>query len=183
MPIAFVTGNASKFQEITAVIPGIVQLNLDLDEIQGLDPKIIIEHKLSQAATQHDGDIIVEDTSLEFNCLGRLPGPLIKWFEQSLSNTELADLVSRFPDHTAIASCTIGYRPQGGSPVFFTGSVTGTIVPPRGIVSPFGWNNIFQPLGSALTYAEMTIAAKNTTSMRGQAATQLQQFLSQSHRI
>jgi non-canonical purine NTP pyrophosphatase (RdgB/HAM1 family) len=167
----FVTGNTSKFQEVRAVIPGLVQLPLELSEIQSLDPYAVIKHKLTQASARHPTRLIVEDTSLVFNCLGgQLPGTLIKWFEASLDNAGLADLVSRYTDHTAIARSVIGYSDGQGGTHYFTGQVSGKIVTPRGTVSVFGWNNIFEPTGYTKTFAEMTIAAKNRLSMRGQAA-------------
>jgi inosine/xanthosine triphosphate pyrophosphatase family protein len=67
----FITGNAGKFTEIAAIVPGLHQLKLDLDEIQSLDPKVVIEHKLKQAAAQHDGEFIVEDTSLSLDVPAR----------------------------------------------------------------------------------------------------------------
>ncbi|HEY6736320.1 MAG TPA: non-canonical purine NTP pyrophosphatase [Candidatus Saccharimonadia bacterium] len=177
MTITFVTGNQGKYNEIAVIIPGLEMLKLDLDEIQGLDPRPIIEHKLQQASQSYPGALIVEDTSLMFNCLNGLPGTNIKWFEQCLSNSQLADLVSRYDDHSAIARSTIGYRDEQGKVKFFTGEITGNIVPPRGTLNPFGWNNIFQPDGHQQTFAEMTISEKNHISMRGQAAHALQAYL------
>lgn len=176
-PIAFVTGNAGKFGEVAALIPNLVQLKLELEELQGLDPRPIIEHKLNQAAQQHPGPLMVEDTSLGFDCLGGLPGVLIKWFEHSMDNAALANLVHRYDDHSATARCTIGYRDEQGNIAYFTGEVQGTIVPPRGTLNPYGWNNIFQPHGYSTTFAEMTIEAKNAVSMRGQAARRLADHL------
>lgn len=177
MKLTFITGNAGKFKELAAIIPGLTQLKVDLDEIQSLHPRTIIEHKLNQAAQNHDSAFIVEDTSLVFSCLGELPGALIRWFEDSLGNNRLADLVHRYDDHTAIACSTIGYRDQTGGLHYFTGQIKGVIVQPRGTVNPFGWNTIFMPDGSSETFAEMSLETKNTMSMRGQAARQLLAFL------
>jgi inosine triphosphate pyrophosphatase len=175
---AFITGNQGKFKEVAAIIPDISQLALDLDEIQSLDAHTIIEHKLAQAAGTYHEPMFVEDTSLVFHCLGQLPGPLIKFFEDSLTNQQLADLVSRYDDNSATARSTIGYRDENGHCHYFSGEIKGTIVSPRGELNPFGWNNIFQPQGHSQTFAEMTVEAKNAISMRGIAATRLRDFLS-----
>jgi inosine triphosphate pyrophosphatase len=176
----FITGNAGKFREISAVVPTLEQLKLDLDEIQSLDPKVVIEHKLNQAAAQHNGEFIVEDTSLIFSCLNNgLPGTLIKWFVKTLGNEGMADLVSRYSDQSVIARCTIGYRDETGETHYFTGEVKGKIVAPRGTVSVFGWNSIFEYNGQ--TFAEMTIEEKNRVSMRGLAAQKLAAFLEAAH--
>ncbi len=175
--LQFITGNLGKFREVQAVLPGIQQLNLELDEIQGLDPRLVIEHKLTQAAGQHAGAFIVEDTSLIFHCLGNLPGPLIKWFVEALGNDGMVDLVHRYPNHNVTAKTTIGYRSATGQIHYFIGQIDGQLVSPRGTLEPFGWNPIFQPQGHDQTFAEMTIAQKNAISMRGRAAAALKQFL------
>jgi inosine triphosphate pyrophosphatase len=177
-PLYFITGNAGKFREISAIVAGLEKLELDLDEIQSLDPQAVIEHKLTQAAAQHSGEFIVEDTSLIFNCLNGLPGTMIKWFVEQLDNEGMADLVSRYDDRTAVARCTIGYRSLAGETHYFTGEVHGQIVPPRGTVSVFGWNSIFEVQDTGRTFAEMTIEEKNRLSMRGLAAQKLAAYRS-----
>ncbi len=177
----FVTGNAGKFREVQEALPDIEQLELELDEIQSLDPQIVIEHKLNQASAQHQGQFMVEDTSLVFHCLSGLPGTLIKWFDETLGNDGMADLVHHYPNHTATARSTIGYRDTTGSIHYFTGETTGAIVQPRGTLSPFGWNSIFQPDGHTRTFAEMTVREKNAISMRGIAAQKLARHLASSN--
>jgi non-canonical purine NTP pyrophosphatase (RdgB/HAM1 family) len=172
----FVTGNAGKFREVQALIPEVEQLKLDLDEIQDLDPRVVIEHKLGQAAHHHDGRFIVEDTSLTLNCLGGLPGTLIKWFEQTISLPGIAELAHHYPDHTAVARTFIGYRDAAGQDHFVSGEITGTIVAPRGHTG-IGWDFIFVPQGHTQTFAELGPAVKNTMSMRQQAVQQLQALL------
>jgi inosine triphosphate pyrophosphatase len=173
----FITGNAGKFTEIAAIVPGLHQLKLDLDEIQSLDPKVVIEHKLKQAAAQHDGEFIVEDTSLALTCLQGLPGTFIKWFEDAMGIDGLAALALRHEDHSAVARVTIGFRDKAGRHHYFVGEQEGDIVPPRGSKA-FGWNPIFQPRGEDRTYGEMTVDEKNAISMRGIAARQLAAHLS-----
>ncbi len=168
----FITGNSHKFSEIHEIIPQLERLNLAVDEIQSLDPKAVIEHKLSQAASQHDGDFIVEDTSLNLDCLNGLPGTFIKFFEQELGAAGLAKLVLHYPNHTARVSTTIGYRPSSGDIQYFTGHYTGQIVSPRGS-SGFGFDPIFLADGQAQTNAELTQAQKTALSARGIAARKL----------
>jgi inosine triphosphate pyrophosphatase len=169
----FVTGNAGKFREIQAIIPQLVQLKLDLDEIQSLDPQVVIEHKLAQAAAQHDGEFIVEDTSLSLTCLRGLPGTMIKWFEETVGVEGIADIALRYEDRSALAKVTIGYRDARGQISYYIGELEGTIVAPRGTKSTFGWNSIFQPAGFHQTFAEMSIEEKNRISMRAIATHKL----------
>jgi len=176
MALYFITGNAGKFREIQALVPDIQQLDLDLDEIQSLDPQAVIAHKLEQAAKIHPGELIVEDGSVVFECLDSLPGPFIKWFEKSLGLNGIAELVLGHDNHHATASVIIGHRNETGENHFFKGEVAGTIVMPRGD-NGFGWDPIFVPDGHTQTFAEMNNEAKNSLSMRHIAATKLQAFI------
>ena len=48
-------------------------MKLDLDEIQSLDLREIVEHKVRQAYEKCGKPVLVENASLEFTALGRLP--------------------------------------------------------------------------------------------------------------
>lgn len=174
----FITDNPGKFKEISAIVPNLKQLELDLEEVQSLDPKVVIEHKLAQAAAVHDGELIIEDTSLELACLGGLPGTFIRWFEQTIGVEGIAALAMKHEDRSAIARVTIGYRDPEGNTHYFTGELEGDIVPPRGS-KEFGWNPIFQPRGEDRTFGEMTVEEKNRISMRGIAARKLAAHLAE----
>jgi inosine triphosphate pyrophosphatase len=64
-------------------------------------------------------------------------------------------MVEPFEDKTAYALCTISYfNKYLRVPKIFIGRTNGKIVSPRGSGN-FGWDPIFQPLESNLTYAEM----------------------------
>jgi non-canonical purine NTP pyrophosphatase (RdgB/HAM1 family) len=176
--IQFITGNAGKLRDIKAIIPGVTQLKIDLDEIQSLDPKEVIEHKLDQAALHHKGAFIVEDTSLLLTCLGGLPGTLVKWFQDSIGVDGIAALAMKYEDRSVIARVTIGYRDLSGDKHYFTGELHGDIVPPRGDLD-FGWGPIFQPTGHSRTLGEMTVDEKNRISHRGIATRKLAAHLQQ----
>ncbi len=168
----FITGNAGKFKEVAALIPHIKQLDLDLDEIQTLDPQKVIEHKLAQAASHHDGAFIVEDTSVGLACLNGLPGTLMKWFLGSLGVEKVSELVHHYTDHTATVRTTIGYRDEQGTIHYFLGEYSGQVVKPRG-TGGFGFDPIFIADGQTCTNAELTSAEKNAISSRGKAVRQL----------
>jgi len=46
----------------------------------------VAKNKAILAAQLADGPCIVEDTSLCFEALGGMPGPYIKWFQQTLKS-------------------------------------------------------------------------------------------------
>jgi len=169
MALYFITGNSGKFAELSAVIPDLERLDLDLEEIQNLDPKVVIEHKLAQAAAVHDGAFIVEDTTAGFTCINGLPGTMIKWFLDTIGAEGLADMVLRYPDHTAVMRTAIGLRDAAGETHYFTGELKGKIVSPRGS-NGFGLDPIFIADGQTKTNAELSQNEKNAISARGQAA-------------
>jgi inosine triphosphate pyrophosphatase len=151
---------------------------MDLDELQSLEPAIVIEHKLAQAAKLHPGrSLMVEDTSLILACLRGLPGTYIKAFEQTLGAAGIAALAMKYENRTAVARTTIGFLDEHGKQFYFVGELTGEIVAPRGS-KEFGWNPIFVPSGHQQTFGEMTLAAKNKLSMRAIAARKLAAHLS-----
>lgn len=174
--IYFITSNDHKFAEGKAIIPSLQRLDLELPEVQELDPHKILASKIRAAQNQHDGDFVVEDVSLRLACLAGFPGPLYKWLHAALSGSGVADLVHRYDDHTAVASVILAYAPRGKAISYFEGNINGTIVQPRGS-SAFGFDNIFLPDGCSKTYGEMTPEEKNNISHRGIAFRKLKEFL------
>lgn len=172
----FVTGNKNKYAEAQQIIPNLLQADLDLIEIQGIDTKSIIRAKLLEAKSRIAGSIIVEDTSLEFQCLNGLPGPLIKWFLKKMGNKRLAELAINNKNTSAKAILWIGYLDPKGGIRYFSASLKGEIVIPKGRHG-FGWDPIFRPLGHSKTLAEMTLAEKNCISMRAKAFEKLRSCL------
>lgn len=171
-----VTGNKGKLAEVKSVIPYVEQLDIDLPEIQEINPKKVIEAKLLEASKHYGGEFIVEDTSLYFDCLNGLPGPLIKWFAKSLGNDGLYGLAEKYGDFGAEAKTMIGFMEKSGDIHYFEGTLCGEIVPPNGS-SGFGWDPIFKPDGYPVSLAELDPAEKNEISMRRTALDALNDYL------
>ena len=109
MALYYVTSNSVKFHEASLILDGLEWLDLDLEEVQSLDPKEIIRKKLGQAFKYKKGQFIVEDVSFSLDCLGGLPGPLIKWFLKSIGTAGLFDIADRFKNYKAVSSVEVGY--------------------------------------------------------------------------
>ena len=165
MAITFITGNKGKFEEAKQIIPDLVQQEIDLVEIQAIDSREIIKHKLEEAKKHVSGIVVVEDGSLSLECLGGLPGPLIKWFYKTIGNEGLVKIVESFGNNKAKASVVVGLSKEDGTIEFFDGSIDGEIVKPRG-ENGFGWDPIFRPNGWNKTFGEMSLEEKNKISMR-----------------
>ncbi|MBU0456760.1 MAG: non-canonical purine NTP pyrophosphatase [Nanoarchaeota archaeon] len=179
MVLYFITGNSGKFEEAKKYFPELEQLPLDLPEIQNLDPQKVISEKLKEATKIHDGEFFIEDTSLHFGCLNGFPGPLIKWFYESLGQEGFLDLVEKYGDNKVTIKSTIGYiKRNGGKTIttFFEGSISGTFVKQR-TSNDFQFGNIFLPDNMDKTFGEMTREEKNAVSMRGKAFQKLRDHL------
>lgn len=174
--IVFITGNKGKLEEAKQIIPQIKNKNIDLPEIQELNSKKIIEAKLKEAYRHHKGEYIVEDTSVYFDSLNGLPGPLIKWFLEALGDGGTAELALKYKNKKAKAKTMIGYINDNGGIKYFSGEVSGRIVKPRG-GNGFGWDKIFVPDGYKKTYGQMSKEEKNKISMRKIALSKLAKYL------
>lgn len=169
------TGNADKVREVQALISEIECFNLDLPEIQAIDPQLVIAAKLGEARKYHAGALLVEDTSLTLDGMGGLPGPLIKWFMDAIGMDGIVALTTTFGTR-ATARTLIGYADEQNEHHFFAGTLSGQIVPPRGSAG-FGWDAIFQPDGQPKTFAEMNPDEKSQFSMRRMAVEALRAYL------
>ena len=176
MATYFVTGSEFKFKEACAVIPELEQLEMDLPEIQDLNPKAVIEAKLEEAAKHHDGDFVVEDTSLSLDALNGFPGTLIKWMLEAVKPEGMYRLAQQAGNQQATARTVIGYRQSGLAPIFFEGVINGRIVTPEGR-GGFGFDPIFQPDGFQATFGEMDADQKTQFSMRTEAFKKLKEHL------
>lgn len=161
--ITFITGNQDKADYLNKWLGFPVQhKKIELDEIQSLDLQTVVDHKVKQAFQALGRPVLVEDVSLEFGALGRLPGTYIKWFEKELGTDGLCKLLEQYEDRSATARGMFGYY-DGATLKFIEGSLKGKIASePRG-TNGFGWDPIFIPEGYDITRAEMDNQGDNDT--------------------
>jgi len=176
MDLYFITGNENKFEEVKSILPNVLRIDIDLPEIQDINPKEIVKAKLLEALKHHSGGFIIEDTSLYLDCLNGLPGPLIKWFLKTIGNGGLFRMAESFDNYNAEAKTIIGYAEDPQNIHYFDGSIKGKIVAPKG-ESNFGWDPIFLPNGYEQSFAEMDKEEKNKISMRRIALEKLKDFI------
>jgi XTP/dITP diphosphohydrolase len=176
MKITFITGNPGKAEEVSRYLGmEIDHHSLDLEEIQSLDLDEVVKDKVVRAYEKIGNPVLVEDVSLVFHGMGKLPGPLIKWFLKELENDGLCRLVDG-KDRSCTATVCYGFH-DGEKVHLFEGSMTGTIVDsPRGDNS-FGWSSVFIPEGYDKTYAEMLDEERSSFAMRNIALKKVREFL------
>ena len=183
--ILLITGNSGKEIEFRNLLGlediSLSSCDLPIQEIQSLDILEVGKQK-TITALSHQSEcegfdaVLTDDTALSLNCLNGLPGPLIKWFLKALTAQGIADLVAG-KERTTTATCLLTLGLVGNQELIqFTGETKGTIVTPRG-KQGFGWDSIFQPLNSKVTYGELDILEKNKISHRAKAIAELKKWL------
>lgn len=171
--LTFITSSANKLAEVERILGRtLARASLPLEEIQAIDLEPVVRHKAHQAYAHLGRPVLVEDTGLAFAAWNGLPGALIKWFLTALGPHGICKLLRGEANRAVTATTFFGYC-NGTEYRVFAGTVSGVITEtPRG-TNGFGWDAIFQPLGSDRTFAEMGPEEKDRLSMRRLALEQL----------
>lgn len=175
--IVFVTGNPGKVEEVRRFLSiPIRHESLDLEEIQSIDSVEVVRAKAEAAFSILKVPVLVEDVSVTFTALGRLPGTFIKYFEQELGQEGLCRLLDG-KDRACVATAWYGLH-NGKTVEIFEGSMSGVVAEtPKGTRS-FGWAAIIIPEGKTKTYAEMSDEEQAEVAMRKKALKKLHDSLS-----
>ncbi|MCL5010983.1 MAG: non-canonical purine NTP pyrophosphatase [Patescibacteria group bacterium] len=166
--IYFITSNKNKLAEARDILGiEIEQMEIDLPEIQAIEPEKVALEKIKEARKKFSGDFFVEDAALYLGDRKEV-GALIKWLPAER-------IVMAYEGEKAEAVCVVGYCLKGRIGLV-TGSVFGKIVKIRGD-NGFHWDCIFQPDGYDKTFAEMAREEKNKISHRRKAELKFKDIL------
>lgn len=184
MRLLIATRNPHKLDEIRAILamPGLALLTLndvpampeveeDRDTLQGN-----AEKKATTAAQASGLWALADDSGLEVDALDGAPGVYSARYagdhvSYADNNRKLLSELSGHTNRSASFRCVVTLSDPAGSCASVVGCCRGRIVEaPRGGVG-FGYDPLFQPDGSTLTFAEMDPEAKNRVSHRFQALT------------
>jgi XTP/dITP diphosphohydrolase len=138
------------------------------------------------AASKHfPGLVVADDSGLEVDALDGAPGVhSARYAGERASDQEnvaklLVELAARPPGQpfSARFRCLLALAREGKVLQTFEGGIEGVIVDtPRG-ADGFGYDPIFQPTGSAQTFAELSPVEKNRISHRARAIDLLRAYL------
>jgi len=110
LSMVYVTGNENKAKRFNDSLGlDIEHHSADVDELQSLDVREVVEHKVKGAYDQLKQPVIVEDTFFVVNAMGRLPGPLIKWFLEEVGPEGIMKMTEGFTDKSAFAGSIFAY--------------------------------------------------------------------------
>lgn len=176
MDITFVTSNQSKADYLARYLGFPVRhQKLDLDEIQSLDLREVVEHKVRQAYSLIKSPVLVEDVSLEFVALGRLPGTFIRFYVEEVPFETICRTLDGL-SRAAMARCILGYC-DGLELKCFEGCMAGTIADHPAGDRGYGWDRLFIPEGYAVPRASLSEEDDRVTYTTIKPFAQLKSFL------
>lgn len=190
--LIFATNNKHKLHEVSEMLEGIVTIR-SLAEM-GLEGDIpetsdTLQGNALQKAQwvweRTHQDCFADDTGLEVNALGGVPGVYSARYagEHCSFDDNIDKLLGAMEGKTdrradfRTVICLI----ENGSPRYFEGRVDGTILTERYGKEGFGYDPIFMPDRFAVSFAEMPLEVKNQISHRGRATQKLVDHLRSSH--
>ncbi|MBA4407940.1 MAG: non-canonical purine NTP diphosphatase [Bacteroidota bacterium] len=190
MKLVFATNNPHKLQEINQLLGNSFEL-LSLNDIHCYEEipenQETIEGNAAEKSfyiyNKYGFNCFADDTGLEIDTLNGEPGVYSARYageeKSSEKNIELvlqklAKIKNRKARFKTVISLVID-----GREIQFEGIVTGLILEEKRGTTGFGYDPIFQPDKSHLSFAEMTMEEKGKISHRGRAVQKLVEYLSQ----
>ena len=181
------TQNKHKIEELSAllgnrfIIKSISELGV-VDDIPETG-KTLAENSRQKAqfiADRFGVTCLSDDSGLEVDCLGGLPGVFSARFagepKNDLANSnKLIVEMSQYADRSARFVTVLTFH-QNGQFYQFEGEIRGEIMlSPRGNQG-FGYDPLFQPENESRTFAEMTLSEKNLIAHRARALHKFKTF-------
>jgi XTP/dITP diphosphohydrolase len=188
MKIVFATSNEHKLKEIRHLLGdsfsllSLTDLNLN-DDIPENEPDLEGNalHKARYVHKMVKMNVFADDTGLEIEALGGLPGVHSARFAGEEKNSganieKVLKMMGDTPGRRARFRTVIALVLDGKEYVF-DGIVRGNIIKEKRGKEGFGYDPVFVPEGSELTFAQMPLNEKNMISHRARAFEKLRNFL------
>lgn len=187
--IVFATNNAHKLEEIRRIVgDSLVVLslsdigcNVDIPENEDtLEGNAMAK---ARYVKEHYGyDCFADDTGLEVEALGGAPGVHSARYAPGTSHDSKANMARLLQEMKGEENRRARFRTvialiQGSEETMVEGIVEGDILTEQHGESGFGYDPIFRPIESDLTFAQMSADEKNLISHRGRATAKLLKIL------
>ncbi len=186
--IVFATNNRHKLQELRRIAGDSWKI-LSLEDIGCNDdiPETAdslegnAEIKARWVKEKYGYDCFADDTGLMVDALGGAPGVYSARYagdgHDSQANMSLLIKNMEGVDNRAARFRTVIALVQGNDVHLFEGVVEGSITTSPAGCGGFGYDPVFKPAESDVTFAEMDADAKNAISHRGRATARLMDYL------
>jgi non-canonical purine NTP pyrophosphatase (RdgB/HAM1 family) len=174
--LIFVTSNDNKAREVAATLGvPIKRVSLELDEIQEMDLKKIIDHKAKQAYHSLKKPVLVEDDGLFLDDWSGFPGPFIKHVHATIGYDKLPKLISR---KNRRLEWIVAYGLYDGKNLhYFQGVLKGSLALSERGRDGWGFDTLLIPNGFTKTTAELGGVVKLKISARRKALEKVKRFL------
>jgi XTP/dITP diphosphohydrolase len=184
--ILLATANRGKLHEIQALLAELpltlvlpADLGLSLDVAEAGDTYAVNASLKATAFARASGLLaLADDSGLEVDALGRLPGvrsarflPLPGATDADRRSYLLQQLAGKERPWMAHFHCTVALADPTGDVVFFDGDCPGEIIPTERGTNGFGYDPIFLLPQLGRTMAELSMDEKNQLSHRARAVT------------
>jgi XTP/dITP diphosphohydrolase len=186
--LVFATNNAHKLEEVAHKVAGKVKL-LSLNDI-GCHDEIAETGTTFQANAsiksyyiyqKYNLNCFGDDSGLEIDALNGEPGVYSARYagEHGNHQANMDKVLEKMKDNADRSARfrTVISLIWEDKEYFFEGTINGTIRHERSGTAGFGYDPIFQPDGYDITFAEMSMAEKNSISHRAIAVGKLIEFL------
>lgn len=187
MKIVFATNNRNKLKEVKALLPDFDILGLEdigcKEEIPETSNTLEGNAKIkADFITQKYGyNCFADDTGLEVESLNNEPGVYSARYagKPSDSQKNMAKILTKMQGlkNRSAQFKTIIALNLNASSYIFEGICRGSILQEKVGTEGFGYDPIFKPVGSSLSFSQMTMKEKGELSHRGKAIEQLTNFL------
>jgi XTP/dITP diphosphohydrolase len=189
MDLIFATHNKGKLKEVQGLVSEGIRV-ISLEEL-GLTTEIeetgttLEENALIKARflyVQFQKPVLADDTGLEVMALNGAPGVYSARYAGSHGDSEanmnlLLTTMEGYSDRRAQFRSVIAYIDAHGRETLFEGIAKGHILNERLGGDGFGYDPIFQPVGSGLSFAQMSLAEKNAISHRARALQKFSEYM------
>ncbi len=186
--LVFATNNAHKLDEVRKILG-------DTFEVLALE-QIGCREEIAETASTFEGNALIkaryvkekygydcfaDDSGLEIEALGGEPGVFSARYageaHDSEKNMQKVLTLLHGEENRNARFRTVIALVEGENEHFFEGEIAGSIIDERRGDGGFGYDPIFVPEGSQLTFSEMGDDMKNTISHRARAVKKLVDFL------
>jgi len=166
----FASSNINKYNEINHLVSArknsfeVTFRKMELKEIQSDSLLEVAENKVLQAFNINKKEIFVEDDGLFIEALKDFPGVYSSYVNKTIGNVGILDLLGNKVNRNASFKSIIAFH-DGNKIELFTGEIKGKI----GFeltTGGWGFDPIFIPENSDLTFGQMDMKTKNQISHR-----------------
>ncbi len=190
MIIHLITSNEGKYREMSRMLDplghGVVKENIDYPEIQvenlrdvvEFGVKWIVKNAWKPWMDDPGHGFVIDDSGLFISGLKDFPGVYSKFVYYTIGLDGILELMDGMEEHErrAVFRTALMFHTNGNDH-YFEGLSEGTIIREKRGDQGFGYDPIFVPQGSELTFAEMDTDMKNSYSHRGEAINRFMGFL------